>query len=434
MEEVVTSILKQAKSLGVDAIEAGISAGSGLSATVRLGEVETVEFNRDKTLGITVYKGKRKGSVSTTDIHKEAIQSSLEAACRIAEYTEEDPFSGLPDKDTLARDILDLNLYHPWEVSAEQAIEWAKECEKSALDFDKKIVNSEGATFSTHESYKVYGNTLGFFGAYPSTRHTLSCVVIGKSGDSMQRDYDFTLARDKHDLESRLAVGQNAALRTLRRLNARKIKTCEAPVVFAAEIAGGLWGSFISAISGGNLYRKSSFLLDHLGKSVFPNFIQIAEFPHLPKGLGSAPFDQEGVATKQHDIVAEGVLQSYVLSTYSARKLGMKTTGNCGGVHNLRISQSEEDLPGLLQAMGKGFLVTELMGSGVNLVTGDYSRGAFGFWVENGEIQYPVHEVTIAGNLKDMFANLVAVGCDEEHRSNILTGSVWIDKMTIAGD
>lgn len=434
LKEVVASVLEQAKSLGMDAAEAGVSYESGLSVTVRLGEVETIEFNHDKSLGITVYKGKKKGSVSTTDIHPDALHATLEAACRIAAYTEEDPCSGLADPDCIATSIPDLNLYHPWDINPEQAVVWAKECEATARTLDSRIVNSDGATFSTHNRFRVYGNTHGFLGAYPSTRHSLSCTVIAKAGDSMQRDYDFTIARDGNDLTPRGRVGQRAAEKTLRRLNARKIKTCEAPVIFASEIAGGLIGSFIAAISGGNLYRKSSFLLDHLGKRIFPKFVQIEEEPHLPKGLGSAPFDQEGVATKRHDIIKDGMLQSYVLGSYSARKLGLKTTGNCGGIHNLILSHSQYSLPELLRGMNKGLLVTELLGHGVNIVTGDYSRGAAGFWVENGEIQYPVEEITIAGNLKEMFSNLVAVGNDVEKRSNILTGSLWIDHMTIAGN
>ena len=318
-------------------------------------------------------------------------------------------------------------------MTPEEAILFAKECEESARAFDAKIVNSEGATFSTHKRFRVYGNSQGFIGAYPSSRHSLSCTVIGKDKDSMQRDYDFTLARDYCDLDPGRAVGQRAALKTLRRLNARKMKTREASVIFSAEIAGSLFSHFIGAISGGNLYRKSSFLLDCLGKKVFPDFLQITEMPHLLKGLGSAPFDQEGVATYEHDIIRDGVLQSYVLSSYSARKLDLKSTGNAGGVHNCLISHQDKDLSDLVQAMGTGLLVTELIGHGINLTTGDYSRGAAGFWVEGGQIQYPVEEITVAGNLKDMFARLVAVGSDIEHRSNILTGSVWIDRMTIAG-
>ncbi len=433
LKSIVADVLKQAKTLGADAAEASVSYASGLSTTVRMGETDTIEFNRDKSLDITVFKGKKKGSVSTSDIRKEAILSSLEAACRIATYTEEDPAAGLADESSLAKQIPDLDLYHPFTVAPEQAVLWAKECEERARRFDTRIINSEGATFSTQNRYYVYGNTQGFLGAYPSTLYTLYCTVIAKANEGMQRDYDYTIARDMHELESRIAVGQNAALRTLRRLNARKMKTCEAPVIFSAEIAGSLLNSFIAAISGANLYRKSSFLVDHLEKAVFPAFVHLQADPHLSKGLGSAPFDQEGVETKRRLLVEAGVLKSYVLSSYSARKLGLKTTGNAGGIHNLMISHGDHDLPDLIKAMGTGLLVTELMGHGINLVTGDYSRGASGFWVENGEIQYPVQEITIAGNLKEMFKHLVAVGNDIDHRSNILTGSLWLHKMTIAG-
>lgn len=434
LKTIVADVLEQAKKLGMDAAEAGVASSSGLSATVRLGNVESIEFNRDKGLSITVYKGKKKGSVSTTDIQPEALKSALEAACRIATYTEEDPYSGLADKEFLAKQIPNLDLYHPVEVTAEQAVEWAKECEDKARGFDAKIVNSEGATFSTHQGYRVYGNSLGFLEGFAGTRHALYCTVIAKSGDAMERDYDFTVARDISDLESRGTIGQSAALRTLRRLNARKMKTSEAPVIFSAEVATGLWGHLIAAISGGNLYRRSSFLLDHLNQPILPKFVQIKESPHLLKALGSAPFDEEGVATHERPIVEDGILKSYVLSSYSARKLNLKTTGNAGGVHNLMVLDSGMDLADLLTNMGTGLLVTELLGHGVNIVTGDYSRGAAGFWVENGRIQYPVHEITIAGNLKEMFSNLVAVGNDTEYRSNILTGSVWLKNMTIGGD
>lgn len=433
LKEIVSDVLKQTKALGADAAEAAISSGSGLSATVRLDAIDTIEFQKDKTLGITVYKGNSKGSVSTTDMHPEAVRAALAAAMNIAACIEADPCAGLADPERMANHIPDLGLYFPSSISAEEAKQFAQVCEASARAFDERIVNSEGATFSAHSHYRVYGNTHGFIGAYPSTRYSLTCIMIAKAADIMQRDYDFTLARDIRDLETCSAVGQKAALRALRRLNARKMKTCEAPVIFSADIAGELWGSFISAISGGNLYRKSSFLLDQLGKRIFPEFVQIKEEPHLQKGLGSAPFDQEGVATTERDIIRDGVLQSYVLSSYSARRLGLQTTGNAGGVHNVSVSVSDYDLPLLLQGMQKGLLVTELMGHGINLVTGDYSQGAAGFWVENGEIQYPVEEITIAGNLKHMFSNLVAVGNDVDRRANILTGSLWIDRMTIAG-
>jgi len=434
LKQTLSFVLDQAKRLGATEAEASISVESGLSTTVRLGVVDTVEFTQDKGLGLTVYIGKKKGTVSTSDLRKDALQTSIEAAFRIAKYTEEDPYAGLADPNLMAKEIPDLDLYHPWAITVEDAIAWSKECEEAALQCDRKITNSEGASFSTHSRVYAYGNSHGFLGAYPTTRHGMSCAVIGQDKDTMQRDYDFTTARDARDLESWKVVGLRAAQRTLRRLSARKIKTTEAPVIIAAEIAGGFIGHFIAAISGGSLYRKSSFLLDSLGKQLFPNFIHIEEAPHLPKALGSAPFDHEGVATTRHDIVRDGILESYVLGSYSARKLGLKTTGNSGGVHNLLVSHSDLDLQGLLKKMNTGLLVTEMIGQGLNLVTGDYSRGAAGFWVENGEIQYPVEEITIAGNLKDLFAHLVAIGNDVEKRSNILTGSILLDKMMIGGD
>jgi len=433
LENIAKKTLEDAKRFGATGAEVGLSLETGLSVTVRLGNVETIEFNRDKSLGLTIFKGKRKGVVSTTDLSDAALQKLIEKACLIAEHTEEDEASGLPEQSLLAKNIPDLDLYHPIDVTADEAILWAKECEDEARAKDPRIVNSEGASFSTHAHYRVYANSLGFLGSYPSSRHSMTCVVLGKDRDAMQRDYDYTIARDSHDLDSFTKVGRTAAERTLRRLNARKIKTTKVPVVFCAEIAPGLFSHFISAISGGNLYRKSSFLLDHLTKKVFPSFVNIEEVPHIPKALGSAPFDQEGVANYQHDIVREGILQSYVLSSYSARRMGLKTTGNCGGIHNLKISTSNKDLSQLLKEMGTGLLVTELMGHGVNIVTGDYSRGASGFWVEKGEIQYPVEEITIAGNLKDMFSNMVMIGNDIERRGNILTGSVLLDNMMVGG-
>lgn len=433
LNDTVSQVLEQVKQQGATAAEVAISVESGLSASVRLGEVDTVEFHQDKLLGLTVYKGQHKGSVTTTDLRPEALKTLIEAACRIAGYAEEDPYAGLADREMMADQIPELDLYHPWRVTPEEAIAWAKQCEAAAMNFDPRISNSEGANFSSHSRYRVYGNSHGFLGAYPSTRHSMSCTVIGQTGESMQRDHDYTIARDGHDLEPWEKIGQRAAERTLNRLNARKIKTTQAPVIFSAEMATGIISHFISAISGGNLYRKSSFLLDYLGKSVFPEFVQIKEVPHIPRALGSAPFDHEGVATKQRDIVQNGVLQSYVLSSYSARKLGLKSTGNSGGIHNLLLSHSDKDLEDLLKQMDRGLLVTELLGHGVNIVTGDYSRGAAGFWVENGEIQFPVEEVTIAGNLKEMFLHLVAIGNDIEKRSSILTGSLLFEQMTIAG-
>jgi PmbA protein len=430
---VVTLILDEAKRQGASAAEAGVNAESGLSVTVRLGEVETVEHNRDKGLGVTVYFGQRKGSASTSDYSREAIRETVGAACAIAKYTAEDSCAGLADAERMATQIPELDLHHPWELSAERAIELAVECEAAAQAVDKRITNSEGSTVSSHAGRRVYANSHGFLGAYPSSRHSVSCAVIADDGHGMQRDYWYTVARDREDLETARSVGRRAGERTVKRLGGRRISTRQAPVLFAAEVADGLFGNFIRAIRGESLYRKASFLLDQLGETIFPTFIRIHEQPHLKKALGSAPFDSEGVATQARDLVTEGVLQGYVLDSYSARKLGMQTTGNGGGVHNLTIDSGPYDFTGLLKEMDKGLLVTEMMGMGVNIVTGDYSRGAAGFWVEDGAIQYPVEEITIAGNLRDMFRDIVAVGNDVDTRGNTRTGSVLIEHMTIAG-
>lgn len=433
LQEISQQVLAEAKKMGASDAEVALNLESGLSTSVRLGNVETIEFNRDKSLSLTVYRGKRKGSVSTTDFSKEALTTLVEKACRIAEYTEEDEASGLPERDMQADNILDLDLYHPWEITADAAVVIAKECEDIARAEDKRISNSEGATLATHQHFRVYANSNGFLGSYPSTRHSLTCVMVGREGDAMQRDYDYTVARDPKDLASTQLVGKNAAQKTLKRLGARKLKTCLSPVIFEAHMAAGLMSSFITAISGGNLYRKTSFLVDHLGQKVFPDFVEIKEDPHILKALGSAPFDQEGVRNRTHEIVHEGKLVSYVLSSYSARRLKMKSTGNCGGVHNLIVKSGPLSLAELLKKMDRGLLVTEMMGHGINIVTGDYSRGASGFWVEKGVIQYPVEEITIAGNLRDMFLNLIDIGNDVEHRGNIFTGSILLDKMTVAG-
>lgn len=432
-KNLISDILVQAKKSGATDAEASMHYTSGLAATVRMGAVDTVEFNKDKTLELTIYQGTRKGTVSTTDIHRDAIQRTIEAALRIAKYTEEDACAGLADLENLVTVFPDLDLYHPKVMGPEEAIQLAMECEAVARATDPRITQSKGATFAMHEGLRAYGNTHGFIGSYSSTRYALSCVLVAESKGLRQRDYDFTTARDYNDLESATLIGRRAAERTVNRLDARKVKTDQVPVIFSKEIAGGIWQEFISAISGGNLYRRSSFLVDHLGKSIFPHFVHIEEAPHLLKGLGSAPFDQEGVGTKRHDIVREGRLESYVLGSYSARKLGLKTTGNSGGVHNVLVSSGNLDLNGLLKKMDRGLLITELMGHGVNLVTGDYSRGATGFWVEGGAIQYPVEEITVAGNLKDMFLNISDIGCDIEHRTNILTGSLLLENMTIGG-
>lgn len=433
LKTIVQSILDEAKNQGASAAEAGLSQESGLSVTARLGDVETIEHHRDQGLGVTVYFGQRKGSASSSDLSPASIRETVSAACSIARYTSEDEYAGLPEKEQLATEFPDLDLNHPWNLRADEAIALAIECENAARGYHAEISNSEGASVNTHQGVRVMGNTLGFLQGYASTRHSLSCSVLAQRGDSMQRDYWYTVARDAHNLESAADVGRKSAERALRRLQSRSLSTRQCPVMYVAEVASGLLGSFIGAISGGNLYRKSSFLLDALGMQVFPEFVRIHEQPHLKGALGSANYDGEGVATQTRDIVSGGILRGYVLSTYSARKLGMRSTGNAGGVHNLTIDPGELDYQGMLKQLHTGLLVTELMGQGVNMVTGDYSRGAAGFWVENGEIQYPVEEITIAGNLKDMFRNIVAIGNDVDYRGNIRTGSILVERLSIAG-
>lgn len=434
LEELVSLALAEAKRQGASSAEAGASVDIGLSVNVRKGEVDTLEHQRDRSLGVTVYFGQRKGSASSSDFRPASIIETVQAACAIARHTSEDPCQGLADPELLAREIPDLDLYHPWDVDAEEAIRIARECEATALSADSRICNSDGADVSSHAGIRVYGNSHGFLAGYAASRHGLSCMVVGKEGDAMQRDYWYTASRLAGELEDAASVGRRAAERTVRRLGARRLSTMKVPVLYVPEVARGLLSHFIGAISGGALYRKATFLLDQLGKPVFPEFVNIEEQPHRPRGLGSAPFDLEGVATRQRTLVADGVLQGYVLSSYSARRLGMQTTGNAGGVHNLIIQPGELDFQGLLREMGRGLVVTELMGQGVNTVTGDYSRGASGFWVENGEIAYPVEEITVAGNLRDMLRRLRAVGNDVDTRGNILTGSLLIDDMTIAGE
>ncbi|MGZ8226168.1 MAG: metalloprotease PmbA, partial [Methylococcaceae bacterium] len=412
LKNTVQELLDEATKQGASAAEAGLSQENGLSVSVRLGDVETIEHHCDQGLGITVYFGQRKGSASTTDLSPDSIRETVSAACSIARYTSEDEYAGLPEKELLQTEFPDLDLHHPWEIKADQAIALAIECEDAARFYHEEISNSEGASVNTHQGIRVMGNTLGFLQGYASTRHSLSCSVLAQRGDSMQRDYWYTVARNASNLEAPAEVGKKAAERTVRRLGARSLSTRQCPVLYSAEIAGSLMGSLIGAISGGNLYRKSSFLLDALDTRIFPEFIHVYEQPYLKGALGSGAYDAEGVATKPRDIVSDGVLRSYVLSTYSARKLGMHSTGNAGGVHNLAITPGRHDFQAMLMQLDCGLLVTELMGQGVNMVTGDYSRGAAGFWVENGVIQYPVEEITIAGNLKEMFKNIVAVGND----------------------
>lgn len=427
-------VIEHAVAKGATAADTEISEGVGQNVSVRQGEIETIEYNKDKGAGVTVYIGQRRGHASTSDLSEAALKSAVEKALTIARYTAEDDAAGLPDADRLATDVPDLDLYHPWTLTVEEAAETARACEAAALAVDKRLTNSEGAGVSTHASHFIYANSLGFCNGYAGSRHGVSVAVIGEDKGAMQRDYWYSSARNPADLESAEAVGRVAGARTVRRLNGRKLDTCSCPVVFEAPIATGLIGNFVAAISGGSLYRKSSFLLDSLGTEVFAPLVNIREAPFLPSGLGSAPFDSEGVACIERDIVRDGVVQGYFLSSYSARKLGMTTTGNAGGSHNLLVAPGELDLDGLLKKMGTGLLVTELLGQGANMVTGDYSRGAAGFWVENGEIQYPVEEITIAGNLKQMFKGIAAIGRDVERRGSKQVGSILIDRMTVAGN
>ncbi len=434
LEERVADLLAEARRQGASAADAAVSSSAGLSVTVRLGEVETIEHHRDQGLGVTVYFGKRKGSASTTDLSPAALKETVARACAIARYTSEDPCAGLADPELLAHDWPDLDLHHPWEITPEQAIDIARTCEQAALDFDPRVSNSEGATLNTVEGSFVYGNSHGFLGGYPTTRHTLSCVVMAREGDSMQRDWWYDTRRAAEELATPEAIGRRAGERAVARLGARKLGTCEAPVIFRADVAPGLLRSLVGAIRGHAQYRESSFLLGALEQPIFPGWVRIHEDPLLPRGLASAPFDNEGVATRPHDFVRDGVLRNYVLDSYSACKLGMQTTGNAGGVRNLAIEPSGQSLEELLEQMDRGLLVTELMGQGVNPVTGDYSRGAAGFWVENGVIQHPVEEITIAGNLRRMYQDLVAVGTDSDIPGSVRTGSWLIEKMTVAGN
>jgi PmbA protein len=434
VKDAVSDLLSMAKKNGATAAEAVISNTKGISVSSRCQELENVEFNQEGALGISVYVGKHKGSASTADLTKPALEQAVKAAIDIAKYTSEDEFSGLVEQEDLATEIPDLDLFHPYDVSPEQGIELCIEAEKHAFEFDKRIVNSDGASFSSYQGFKVYGNSLGFVEGYPSTRHSLSCSVIGQDGQEMQRQYDYAVNREFQKLSRPKEIGLSAAKSAIEMLNPRKVSTCQVPVIFRADIASSLFGHFVGAISGGSLYRKSSFLLDSIGKQIFPEFLTIEERPHVLKGLASSPFDSEGVQTRDKNIIEAGILTTYLLTGYSARKMGLKTTGHAGGIHNWFISHGDKNLSALLKEMGTGLLVTEVMGQGVNIVTGDYSRGAAGFWIENGEIQYPVSEITIAGNLKEMFNNIVAVGKDIDTRGAVHTGSVMISQMQIAGD
>jgi PmbA protein len=436
LAEVVALALAEADRLGASQCEADASLSQGLSVSVRMREVDTVEYQRDRGLGVTVYFGKRKGGASTADLGTHAVRETVAKACAIARYTAEDPDGGLVDPEALARDIPDLDLDHPWALAPERAIEVARECESAGLAVDARLANSEGAAVNSHRHTGFYGNSLGFLGGYSSTSHSISCSLIAQTGEEMQRDYWYTVSRDPQDLDSPHHVGRIAGERALARLGARRLTTRRAPVAFSPELARGGFRHFIGAISGTSQYRKSSFLLNAAGEQVFPAFLSMQERPHIPKALASSPFDQEGAATRDRDLVRAGVLEGYVLSSYSARRLGLKTTGNAGGVHNLLVSAADGglDAASFLGRLGTGLLVTELMGQGVNPVTGDYSRGASGLWIEGGVIAYPVHEITIAGNLKTMYRDIVALGSDIDVRGGIRTGSLLIGEMTIAGE
>jgi PmbA protein len=433
LENIVELLLAEARKSGADQAEAGASHNIGLSATARLGEVENLEYTNDRGVGVTIYSGSRKGSANTSDFNPDALREAVAKACSFAKYTAPDKHAGLADGELMASDPPDLDLAHPWELESDQAIRLAIACEDAARSFDKRISNSEGATVATNSGVRAYGNSHGFIGSYRKTSHSISCAVVGEANGHMERDHWYSTARDAADLESPEGVGSTAARRAVERLGARKLKTVKAPVIFAPETARGFVGHAIGAIAGGAQYRRSSFLLDAAGQRIFPDFFRIEERPHLLKGLASAPYDAEGVATKDRDIVVDGILQGYILSSYSARRLGLVTTGNAGGAHNLIMPGNAADMNELLALMGNGLLVYELIGQGVNGVTGDYSRGAVGFWVENGEVAFPVHEVTIAGNLKELYQRIAAVGRDQDLRGGIRCGSLLVEGMTIAG-
>ena len=434
LSDAVQLALEEAGGRGASSSEAAASLSQGLSVNVRKSEIETVEHTRDRNLVVSVYFGQRTGSASTSDYSPAAVKETVLAACNIAKWTEEDRCIGLADPERLAKDVMDLDLYHPWTPSVEEASSLALECEASALGADARIVNSEGASVDAHQGVEVYGNSLGFIGHTQKSRQGICCSGIAGVGDSLQRDYWYSSARRLSDLDTPGQVGDQAARRTLRRLGARRVPTCRVPVIYEAPVASSLLGHFISAISGGALYRKASFLLDHLDKKIFPEFVRIHEQPLIVGGMGSAAFDGEGVATSARDIVSDGILRGYVLGSYSARRLDMQTTGNAGGVHNLTIDTGDQNLEQMISGIDEGFLVTELIGFGINNVTGDYSRGAAGLWIENGEIAYPVEEVTVAGNLKDIFQNIAAIGNDVDPRRSTRCGSILVEGLTIAGD
>ena len=434
LKQVVEDLLNEAKAQGAEAAEAGVSSQTGLSVTVRLGETETIEHTSDNGLGVTVYFGQRKGSANTTDLRPAAIRESVAAACRIARHTSEDPAAGLADAELMAREVPDLDLYHPWDIDVDQAAEIARVCEDAARGLDPRITNSEGATLYTQCSSFIYGNSHGFTGGYPTSRHSLSCAVIAQEGDEMQRDYWYDSGRLAAELDDPATIGREAAQRALARLNGQRLGTRACPVLFRADVAPSLLRSLFGALRGHAVYRKSTFLLDRVDAQIFPDWVTISEDPLLLRGQASAPFDNEGVATRYRELVSEGVLRGYLLDSYAARKLGLQSTASAGGVRNARISNSGQTFETLLREMDRGVVVTELMGQGTNLVTGDYSRGAAGFWVEGGEIQYPIEEITVAGNLGDMYRQLVAIGVDDAIPGSVKTGSWLFEHLTIGGD
>ena len=434
MRDAVSYAVEIAQKAGASA-EVAVTKVNGLSVSTRLQQVENVEFNNDGALGISVYLGQQKGNASTSDLSQQAIKNAVDSALAIASYTSADDCTGLAPEQFMAFEAPDLQLYHPKEIDVDQAIELALQTESAALQYDSRIVNSNGASFNSHSGVRVYGNSYGMLQSYLSSRYSLSCSVLAEADEQLESDYEYTVNRSFNLLENPNWVGENAAQKVIKRLKPQKIKTQKSPVIFANDVATGLIGHLAAAISGGSLYRKNSFLLDQLGQQVLPDWFEINEQPHLLAGLASSPFDSEGVRTQSQQIIKNGILQTYLLTSYSAKKMGMQTTGHAGGIHNWLVKpNSQSDLTALLKQMGTGLLVTDLMGQSINMVTGDYSRGASGFWIENGEIKFPVSEITIAGNLKDMLANIVSVGADIEHRSNIQTGSILLETMKISGN
>ena len=433
LKTIAEDALAHARRSGASAAELDINEGFGQTVSVRRDEIETIEYNRDKGMGVTVFIGNCRGHASTSDLTTEAIRTTVDAALSIARLTASDEYAGLADPSLLAKSFPELDLFHPWSPTVEDAVEIARDCERAAFAADPRVNNSEGASVSAQQAQFVYANSNGFIAGYPSTRHYLSCSVTAGKGDNMQRDSWWTMARDREDLEDHQSVGDKAGRRAARRLDARQLATTTIPVLFESTVASGLVGHFVAAVSGASLYRKQSFLLDSIGTQVFPDFVRIDELPHLKRGLSSSAFDNEGVATHARAVVDKGAVQGYFLGSYAARKLGMESTGNAGGAHNLRMASTGESFDELLLKMGRGLLVTDLLGHGTNMVTGDYSRGAAGFWVEDGALAYPVHEITVAGNLKQMFASIVAVGDDALARTSRQTGSILIESMTVAG-